>query len=454
MPFVNKKINSRIARQIATILSAVVAVIITASGVWSAPAQASALSQKQGQQESSAPGSPDATCPAGGQCFADVPSSNPFYTFVNRIYQQDLVTGYACGGTDEPCDQYNRPYYRPGSSVTRQQMAKYIDNARHMSQIDIAVSSGNPPIHAVNNTGTAIAASSTSGQALTAQSSSQVAIYAQTGEAAAVSGYSTGSSNSSYGVYGSGHTGVQGQSSGDSGFGVYGSSSGTGSVGVEGKGPVGVKGEGNTPNGTGVVGKGYGQGDGVMGFSSSSDAVYGESDTGIAVYGWGYPNAWAGWFLGNVRINGTCCGMSEVYTQIDNPLDPANKYLNQSLVQSPDMTTVINDNATLDAKGEATVTMPTWFEAGNRDFRYTLTAIGAPGPNLYVAQELAGNQFRIAGGVPGGKVSWQVIGIRQDAYAAAHPLQVEQTKTGSEQGKYLSPELYGQPESKRISTSK
>src|SRR6476646_4161062 len=119
-----------------------------ASGTWSA--QASTLSQTRGQQAGNPPGSPNATCPAGGQCFADVPSGNPFYAFVNRIYEQDLVTGYACGGPDEPCDQYNRPYYRPGTSVTRQQMAKYIDNARHLPEIDISVMGGDPPIRAGN----------------------------------------------------------------------------------------------------------------------------------------------------------------------------------------------------------------------------------------------------------------------------------------------------------------
>ena len=49
--------------------------------------------------------------------------------------------------------------------------------------------------------------------------------------------------------------------------------------------------------------------------------------------------------------------------------------------------------------------MPEWFEALNMEFRHQLTAIGAPGPNLYVAEEISKNRFRIAGGTPGGKVS-------------------------------------------------
>src|SRR5262245_50783215 len=49
-----------------------------------------------------ASGAPSATCPQDGQCFADVLPSNPFYAFVNRIYMQDLVAGYPCGGVGEP----------------------------------------------------------------------------------------------------------------------------------------------------------------------------------------------------------------------------------------------------------------------------------------------------------------------------------------------------------------
>ena len=74
--------------------------------------------------------------------------------------------------------------------------------------------------------------------------------------------------------------------------------------------------------------------------------------------------------------------------------------------------------------------------------RYQVTAIGAPGPNLYVAQEIEGNQFKIAGGKPGGKVSWQVTGIRQDPYAKVHPIRVEEEKPLGEMGHYLHPDAY------------
>jgi hypothetical protein len=47
------------------------------------------------------------------------------------------------------------------------------------------------------------------------------------------------------------------------------------------------------------------------------------------------------------------------------------------------------------------------------------------------------------------KVSWQITAVRQDAYAKAHPLVVEQAKPTTERGYYMHPELYGQPAEKQ-----
>lgn len=147
-------------------------------------------------------------------------------------------------------------------------------------------------------------------------------------------------------------------------------------------------------------------------------------------------------FYGEVRINGTLTNPAGSF-RIDHPLDPQGKYLSHSFVESPDMMNIYNGNADLDAAGEAWIELPAWFETLNMDFRYQLTAIGAPGPNLHVAQEIASNRFRIAGGAPGAKVSWQVTGIRHDPYAAKHRIPVEEEKSAGERGRYLHPELYG-----------
>src|SRR5262249_16447633 len=128
--------------------------------------------------------------------------------------------------------------------------------------------------------------------------------------------------------------------------------------------------------------------------------------------------------------------------KIDHPLDPANKYLYHSFVESPDMMNIYNGMVTLDDQGEAAVFLPDWFEALNRDFRYQLTAVGVPGPSLYIAQEISDHRFRIAGGHPGGKVSWQVTGIRKDPFAEKHRIPVEEDKPTHERGTYLHPEVY------------
>lgn len=203
----------------------------------------------------------------------------------------------------------------------------------------------------------------------------------------------------------------------------------------------GLHGVSSASDASGVFGQNTNGGFGVAGRSSGSgSAVFGDNNNA---------GGFAGTFNGNVRVVGTLSKSAGSF-QIDDPIDPANKYLSHSFVESPDMMDLYNGNVTLDAKGEATVTMPAWFQALNRDFRYQLTPIGAPGPDLYVAQEIEGNSFKIAGGKADSKVSWQVTGIRQDPYAEQNRIPVEQDKPASEKGLYLNPELYGQPPSKSV----
>jgi trimeric autotransporter adhesin len=147
----------------------------------------------------------------------------------------------------------------------------------------------------------------------------------------------------------------------------------------------------------------------------------------------------------NLHVDGTVSKGGGSF-KIDHPLNPANEYLSHSFVESPDMMNIYNGNAILDGRGEAVVQLPDWFEALNRDFRYQLTAIGAPGPNLYIADEISGNHFKIVGGKPGAKVSWQVTGIRHDAFANAHRIPVEEEKPLAERGRYLHPDAFGQPQ--------
>jgi trimeric autotransporter adhesin len=157
---------------------------------------------------------------------------------------------------------------------------------------------------------------------------------------------------------------------------------------------------------------------------------------------------YAAFFGGNIDVDGTVSTAS-ASLQIDDPVDPANKYLYHSSVESPDMMNIYNGNVTTDSDGNATVQMPDWFEALNRDFRYQLTVMGQPA-QAYVSQELASGEFSIKTDKPNVKVSWQVTGIRQDAWANAHRMAVEVQKSAAERGNYLHPELFGASQNKKI----
>ncbi len=154
--------------------------------------------------------------------------------------------------------------------------------------------------------------------------------------------------------------------------------------------------------------------------------------------------AYAGYFSGNVDVTGTLTADTKMF-KIDHPLDPANKYLMHACVESDEMKNVYDGVVVLDGRGEARVTLPDWFEALNGEFRYQLTCIGAHAP-VYVAEEIGGGSFAIAGGDPGMKVSWQVTGVRRDPYSLAHRADIVQDKPATEVGTYRHPELYGMPE--------
>jgi hypothetical protein len=114
------------------------------------------------------------------------------------------------------------------------------------------------------------------------------------------------------------------------------------------------------------------------------------------------------------------------------------------------MKNIYDGVVSLDASGSARIELPDWFEALNESFRYQLTALGVPSPGLYVSEEVRNSRFAIAGGTPGARVSWQVTGIRHDAYARRYPIPVEEEKTGEDRGRYLVPEAYGLPTDQAI----
>ena len=201
---------------------------------------------------------------------------------------------------------------------------------------------------------------------------------------------------------------------------------------------VGIYSEAVTTTGTSTYGV----------FSQSS----GGSVDNYAIFGYAPGTTgtnWAGYFSGNVNVTGTLSKGAGSF-KIDHPLDPENKYLYHSFVESPDMKNIYDGVVFLDNNGEASVTLPSYFEALNNKFRYQLTAIGAPAPNLYVAQEISNNEFKIAGGNSGMKVSWMVTGIRKDNYANKNRIPIEVDKRNEDRGYYLHPEAFGVAKEKGI----
>jgi hypothetical protein len=228
-------------------------------------------------------------------------------------------------------------------------------------------------------------------------------------------------------------------------------------AGPGGAGGVGVRAAGGDSadiiGGTGVLAAGGASGGniggiGVIAFGGTGAQGH-RGGTGLLAEGGaeqgGSSEGLAAELTGNVDITGFLSKASGSF-KIDHPLDPGKKYLYHSFVESPDMKNIYDGVVKLDANGEAIVELPEWFAALNKDFRYLLTPIGAPSPMLFIAEEISGNRFKIGGGTPGMKVSWQVTGIRQDAYANAHRIKVEEDKPEPERGYYLHPELFNQPE--------
>jgi hypothetical protein len=160
-------------------------------------------------------------------------------------------------------------------------------------------------------------------------------------------------------------------------------------------------------------------------------------------------NTARGWVLncegdGDVRVLATLRAAAKSFL-VDHPLDPENYYLIHHCPESAEPHVYYSGTVVLDASGEAWVQLPRYFEAIARDPRYTLTPVGAPMPNLHVAVEIQENRFKIAGGVPGKRVSWRVEAIRNDPYMRYRGYQDEVPKPDEERGTYLHPELYGQP---------
>ena len=144
----------------------------------------------------------------------------------------------------------------------------------------------------------------------------------------------------------------------------------------------------------------------------------------------------------NVAISGDLSKGSGSF-RIDHPLDPYNKYLQHSFVESPEMRNLYLGQAQTSG-GKVTIELPEWWTALNgedkNEYTYHFTPIGSP-EILYVSKEIENEQFevRTASGRDV-KFSWQVTAIRHDAYADARRIEVELEKDEKHKGKVKYPE--------------
>jgi hypothetical protein len=218
-------------------------------------------------------------------------------------------------------------------------------------------------------------------------------------------------------------------------------------IGVRGlAGSIGVYGYANAFS---FSGNAFGVYAGVQGSAGTRFGLYADAvvfpgtQTAYGVYGVasGATTNFAGYFQGNAQVTGILSKGGGAF-KIDHPLDPANKYLQHSFVESPDMMNIYNGNVTTDGSGNAVITLPEWFESLNKDFRYQLTVIGQFAQAI-VSEKIKDNRFAVKTDKPGVEVSWQVTGIRKDKFAEDNRIKVEEDKIPADRGKCLYAPLCG-----------
>ncbi|HET6312410.1 MAG TPA: S-layer homology domain-containing protein [Chloroflexia bacterium] len=249
----------------------------------------------------SAPSAPQATCPAGGQCFSDVLPGSPFYDYANNLYMQDIISGYPCGGPGEPCDGQNRPYYRSGNSVTRAQMTKFVDLARKQPGIYIDTPSHIQPLYSRTT--------AAAGVGVTGASGNGTGVLGYSDMGTGVQGLTSSPITDAVGIMGM----VANTSAGRDSAGVRGRNQGTGGYGIgvwgshDGAGP-GVKGTGTNGFGGEFTSENY-RGAYVRG-GPSWIALYAD--------GWTYVNGNLdvtshAYVSGDLTVDGDCTGCTQAY---------------------------------------------------------------------------------------------------------------------------------------------
>jgi hypothetical protein len=253
--------------------------------------------------------------------------------------------------------------------------------------------------------------------------------------------------NNGTGVHG---IGVWGSQEG-SGYGVYGTS--VSGIGVRGYASApsgftyGVFGESASQNGSGVFGQATATSGAAWGVVA---VIYSTASSAYGVYA-SEPSGGAGHA---VYASGTLAATGTKSFQIDHPLSPETHYLNHFCTEGPEPLQRLLGARSITGRATAKpwVQLPPYFESINRDFRYQLTVIDGSDEFVLakVVRKIQNNQFVIRTSKPFVEVSWRVEAVRNDLWVQRYGFQTEQEKEDEIKGRYLHPELYGQPKERGI----
>ncbi len=156
---------------------------------------------------------------------------------------------------------------------------------------------------------------------------------------------------------------------------------------------------------------------------------------------------YAGYFQGNVHVQGALSKTSGSFL-IDHPLDPYNKTLRHSFVESPEDLCLYRGKAKLDSKGRATVKMPEYFPILTKEEEATVTLTPVGKKPFLLSFEWASKftAFTIFG-TPNAEATYIVLADRDDPsiHHFRRPVEEDKGDGNFEKGKLLCPEAYSRP---------
>ena len=282
-----------------------------------------------------------------------------------------------------------------------------------------------------------------------------------TGTKYGVYGLGTGTDGAKYGLYGraegdnSSKYGVYGYANGTDSvkYGVYGYATGANSTkygilgyanAIEGS-KYGLYGRANGTNSTKYGVYGYGSGDAGTKYGVRARATgNGGTKYGIYANATGTGTNYAGYFSGNVHVQGTLSKSTGSFL-IDHPLDPENKTLRHNFVESPENLCMYRGKVSLGSSGRKLVKLPAYFAALTKEAEATiiLTPIGKESFGVSYEWKEDHTGFTVFGKA-NAEVSYLVMADRDDPAMHYYQRPVEEEKGGDNfrKGTYIHAEAY------------